>query len=248
MAQTNCTLLLAVAAAFVLSLSTSSRAGSAQASNALSEAEKRAGWTLLFDGSTLSGWRGYKRQDAADTRWKVEDGLLTVDAADGRDTRGALDLITIDTFDQFELAFEWRISPGGNSGVKYFVLEDQDAAIGHEYQIIDDERHPDAKLGPTRQTSSFYDVLAASNRPLEPVGQFNHSRIRVQNSTVEHWLNGARVLQYTLDSPALQEAIDRSKFKGIERFGKLQRGHLLLQDHGDRVGYRNIRLRRLRTD
>ena len=212
--------------------------------NKLSEEERRAGWSLLFDGTSLSGWRGYKRADASGTRWKVEEGMMTVDPADGRDTRGAMDLITAATYDTFELAFEWRVAPGGNSGVKYFVLEDRDAAIGHEYQIIDDDKHPDAKVGPKRQTSSFYDVLAASNRPLRPAGDFNQSRILVRDRSVEHWLNGTRVLHYQLGSAELQAAIEQSKFKGIERFGKLQQGHILLQDHGDRVWYRNLRIRK----
>jgi inosose dehydratase len=207
-------------------------------------ANAAAAWTPLFDGKTLKGWRGYRKPDAASTRWTVEDGMLTVPGTDGKDTRGALDLITTETFDQFELAFEWRVAPGANSGVKYFILEDRDAAIGHEYQIIDDERHADAKIGAHRQTAAFYDVLPAANRSLKPVGEFNESRIVVNGRQVEHWLNGARVLQYELASSALQQAIDKSKFKGIERFGKPQKGHILLQDHGDRVWYRNIRIRR----
>jgi hypothetical protein len=234
--------LLAVVTAFP-----NARRGDQPAPNRLTEEEKRAGWSLLFDGSTLDGWRGYKRPDAAGTRWRVEAGLLTVPANDGKDTRGALDLIATETYDHFELTFEWRVAEGANSGVKYFVLEDRDAAIGHEYQIIDDERHPDAKLGPKRQTSSLYDVLAASDRPIKPAGEFNQARILVQGRLVDHWLNGARVLRYELNSPALQAAIDESKFKGIERFGKLQRGHILLQDHGDRVWYRNVKIRRIQS-
>jgi hypothetical protein len=162
---------------------------------------------------------------------------------DGKDTRGALDIITVEAFDQFELSLEWKVSPGGNSGIKYFVLEDRDAAIGHEYQIIDDEKHPDAQVGPKRQTAAFYDVLAASNRPLRAAGSFNQARIVVRGTSVEHWLNGTRVLQYELASPGLQAAIDQSKFKGIERFGRPQKGHILLQDHGDRVWYRSIKIR-----
>jgi inosose dehydratase len=202
-----------------------------------------AGWTPLFDGKSMNGWRGYKQKDAVATRWRVENGMLTIPANDGKDTRGALDLITTTTYDQFELAFEWRVSRGGNSGVKYFVLEDMDSAIGHEYQIIDDERHPDALIGPERQTSSLYDVLTAADRPIRPAGEFNESRIVVNGAHVEHWLNGTRVLQYELESPALRAAVEDSKFKGIARFGTRQKGHILLQDHGDAVWYRNIRIR-----
>ena len=204
-----------------------------------------AGWSPLFNGTSLEGWRAYKRPDATGTRWRVENGTLTLPPNDGKDTRGARDIISTDTFDRFELTWEWRISTGGNSGVKYFVLEDQDAAIGHEYQIIDDERHPDAKIGIERQTASFYDVLSPANRKIQPAGTWNQSRVLANGSTVEHWLNGGKVLSYELDSPALRAAIADSKFKDIGRFGKLQKGHLLLQDHGDQVWYRNIRIRRL---
>lgn len=223
------------------------------AANTLTEAEKKDGWTLLFDGTSLKGWRGYKQKDAGTTRWKVEDGMLTIDPADGKDTRGALDIISADTYDRFELAWEWRVSEGGNSGVKYFILEDQPSAIGHEYQIIDDERHADAKIGPHRQTAAFYDVLAAQlPRPIKPAGEWNTSRVRVAPSRivpggtrVYHYLNNVRVLEYELDSPDLRAAVAKSKFKDIARFGKLQKGHILLQDHGDRVWYRNVKIKRL---
>jgi len=215
------------------------------AANRLTPEEQKAGWTLLFDGRSVDGWRGYKRPDAAGSRWKVEDGFLTLPADDGRDTLGARDIISKATFQQFELAFEWRVAKGGNSGVKYFVLEDRDSAIGHEYQLIDDEQHADAKIGGHRQTAAFYDVLPAANRPVKPAGEINTTRIVVRGNSVEHWLNGQRVLQYELDSPAVRAAIDKSKFKGIERFGKPQNGHILLQDHGDQVWYRNIKIRRL---
>ena len=215
------------------------------AANTLSESDARAGWTLLFDGKSLAGWRAYKQQDASGTRWRVEDGTLTLPARAGTAAARSRDIITTATFDRFELEWDWRVSPGGNSGVKYFVLEDTDSAIGHEYQIIDDARHADAKIGAERQTASFYDVLPPANGKAQPAGMWNHSRVVVNAPTVEHWLNGAKVLSYELDSPALRTAIADSKFKGVERFGKLQNGHVLLQDHGDQVWYRNIRIRRL---
>ncbi len=217
----------------------------AAAANQLTAAEKKAGWTLLFNGTSMDGWRGYKRPDAAGARWKVADGFLSVDPGDGKDTRGQRDIVTTATFDRFELTWEWRVAEGGNSGLKYFVLEDMDSAIGHEYQMIDDERHADAKVGPHRQTAAFYDVLPAANRPLRPAGQVNQSRVVCDGKFVEHYLNGTRVLRYEIDSPALREAIAKSKFKDVARFGKLQNGHILLQDHGDKVWYQNIKIRRL---
>ncbi len=211
------------------------------------------GWISLFDGKTLTGWRGYKKTDAVDSRWVIQDGQLALAPKDGKDTRGSRDIITTETFDLFELSWEWKVSPGGNSGVKYYVLEDQNSAIGHEYQIIDDERHADAKIGPHRQTAAFYDVLAAPKpRPIKPAGEWNTSVVRAAPSrvvpggtTVTHFLNAAPVLEYELDSPELGAAIAKSKFKDVARFGKRHKGHILLQDHGDQVWYRNIRIRRL---
>jgi hypothetical protein len=233
-----------VAAAFAASISLAG-AAAAQAPNHLSPAEQKAGWTLLFNGTSLDGWRGYKRPDSSGTRWAVTDGLLCLAPGDKTDTRGERDIVSTKTYGEFELAWDWRVSEGGNSGLKYFVLEDRDSAIGHEYQLIDDERHPDAKIGPHRQTAAFYDVLPAANRPLKPAGEWNTSRVVVRGTEVEHWLNGTKVLTYTLDSPALREAIAKSKFKGIERFGKPQNGLILLQDHGDAVCYRNVKVRPL---
>jgi hypothetical protein len=197
----------------------------------------------LFDGKSLDGWRGYRRADAAGTRWTIADGLLCVPDGTGADTRGQRDIITRALYDQFELRWEWRVGIGGNSGLKYFVVEDQDSAIGHEYQIIDDERHPDARRGPSRQTAALYDVLGAANRPVKPAGEWNQSRIIVSGKTVEHWLNGSKVLEYELGSQSLKDATAKSKFSGIARFGTLQKSHVLLQDHGEAVCYRNLAIK-----
>jgi len=229
----------------VLAIGLTAAPDNGPAPNTLTDAEKKAGWVLLFDGHSLDGWRGYKKPDATDSRWKVDDGALSLPAHDGKDTHGQRDIITKDTFEQFELSIDWKVAPGSNSGIKYFVLEDQNSAIGHEYQVIDDGRHPDAKIGPHRQTAAFYDVLPAADRPTKPAGEWNTTRIVVRGQTVEHWLNGKKVLQYELNSPALNTAIEKSKFKGNERFGKRQNAHILLQDHGDQVWFRNIKIRRI---
>jgi hypothetical protein len=225
-----------------LAVSLASAAVAAQPSRPVQApiAPSAAGFRPLFDGKSLNGWRGYKKADATSTRWKVSEGMLCLGANTGA---GALDIVTTDTFDDFELRWDWRVSLGGNSGLKYFVLEDMDSAIGHEYQIIDDERHPDAKIGPHRQTGAFYDVLPAANRPLRPAGEFNQSRLVVAGQHIEHWLNGAKVLEYDLGNPRVVEAIAKSKFKDVARFGKKQRGHILLQDHGDAVCYRDVMIR-----
>ena len=203
------------------------------------------GFKPLFDGKTLDGWRGYKKADAAETRWKVENGMVTIPEIDGKDTRGQRDIISAGTYDQFDLRWDWKVAPGGNSGLKYFVLEDETSAIGHEYQMIDDERHADAKIGSHRQTAAFYDVFPAADRPIKPAGEWNSSQVIVKGNHVEHWLNGKRVLQYELDSPELKAAVAKSKFKDIARFGKPQKGHILIQDHGNAVWYRNVRIKPL---
>jgi len=235
---------LTVAAALAASIALAG-AAAAQAPNQLSPAEQKAGWALLFNGTSLDGWRAYKRPDVSGTRWVVKDGLLCLDPGDKTDTRGARDIVFSKPYSRFELTWDWRISDGGNSGLKYFVQEDRESAIGHEYQLIDDAKHPDAKIGPHRQTAALYDVMPATNRPTKPVGEWNTSRVVVHGSEVEHWLNGTKVLTYTLDSPALREAIAKSKFKDVDRFGKPQEGLILLQDHGDAVCYRNLKVRPL---
>jgi hypothetical protein len=212
--------------------------------NALTQAEREAGWRLLFDGTTTRGWRGFKKADFPARGWAVAEGCLKKVATGTGDSLGSGDIVTVDTFGDFDLRFEWRITPGGNSGVKYFVTEERSGPIAHEYQVLDDAGHPDAKVGAHRQASAFYDVLtpSASAKKLAPVGQFNASRVLVQGNHVEHWLNGAKVLEYELGSPELKAAIAKSKFKDVAGFGTKIQGHVLLQDHGDEVCYRNVKI------
>jgi len=218
-------------------------AQSPAAINALTAAEKSAGWTLLFDGKTATAWRGYKKPDMAGLRWTVEDGCLALPPGQGDDTLGQRDIITTQLFDDFELTWDWRTGKGGNIVMKYSATENNESAIGHEYQIIDGA-HPDAGLREgRRQTGAFYDVFAAPAAKARPTPAFNTGRVLVKGNHVEHWLNGAKVLEYELDSDKLRTAVADSKFKGMSDFDKHIRGHLLLQDHGHAVCFRNIKVK-----
>jgi hypothetical protein len=220
-----------------LSLSTISTL--AQPLNTLTLEEKQTGWRLLFDGKTLAGWRAYNKQSPPGAGWKVEDGLLK--KVGGQ--RGG-DIITEDQFGDFEFSWEWKISMGGNNGVKYLVTEQRPSAPGHEYQMIDDTGHPDGKLGAKRQTAAFYDVLPpAADKPIKPVGEWNLSRIIIQGNTVEHWLNGKKVLVYELGAEATRTALEASKFKNAPAFGTKIRGHIMLTDHQDECLFRNLKIR-----
>jgi hypothetical protein len=156
------------------------------------------------------------------------------------------DLVTLETFKDFEFAWEWKLALGGNNGVKYLVDEERPSAPGHEYQMLDDERHEDARRGPKRRTAAFYDVLSTdTGATLRPAGQWNQSRLVVLGNRVEHWLNGAMVLEYELGSDWLKSAIELSKFKGVAGFGSKLRGRLMLTDHRDECWFRNLKVRGL---
>ena len=209
------------------------------AENQLSSEEKTAGWKLLFDGKSTNGWRSFKKQSFPVKGWAVEDGWLHCMG------KGGGDIITDAQFGDFELQWDWKQASDGNSGLKYFIIETRPTAIGHEYQMIDDEREPDAKLAEgKRVTASFYDVLAPTTKPpTKPPGEINHSRILVKGNHVEHWLNDAKVLEYECGSEPVKAAVAKSKFKNTPDFGEKTRGHILLQDHNSEVWFRNLKLR-----
>ena len=208
--------------------------------NELTDAEKKAGWQLLFDGQSLDGWRTYKAGGTIGKGWVIEDGILKKLAK----VSGG-DLMTVKPVEgDFELSWEWRIAQNGNNGLKYFITEERKGTLGHEYQMLDDAGHPDGKIGPHRQTASLYDVLPPkADKPLKPVGEWNHSRVLVLGNHVEHWLNGAKVLEYELGSDALKTAVAKSKFSKIADFGTKVRGHILLTDHNDECWFRIVKLR-----
>ncbi len=209
------------------------------ADNTLTDAEKAGGWKPLFDGHSTSGWRNFKKATFPTKGWVVEDGCLkhTLKGGGG-------DIITDASFDDFELSFEWRLAPDGNSGVKYFITENRNSALGHEYQLVT-ANDPEASEQPTKHvTASFYDVLPTRmSIKLRPAGQFNESRILVRGNHVEHWLNGEKTLAYELGSAEVKAAVAKSKFKNLAGFGEKLRGHLLLQDHGGEVWFRNLKIR-----
>ena len=215
------------------------------ADNVLTPKEKAEGWQLLFDGKSFDGWRVYAKPGAAITGWEVVDGTLH-SIAKARTPRGD-QIITEKKFNDFELSWEWKLPPKGNNGIKYFVTEARTKSPGHEYQMLDDAGHPDGKLGPHRQTASFYEVLPpAADKPLKPVGEWNHSKIVVRGKHVEHWLNGRNVLTYEIGSEAVKAGIAKSKFKSDPGFGDKIAGHIMLTYHNDDCWYRNIKIRELK--
>jgi hypothetical protein len=213
--------------------------------NTLTPEETSAGWKLLFDGSTPRGWRAYSHRDFPAARWLVQDGCLGVDKPGNTN---AIDLVTVEKFGDFDLKFQWRISPGGNSGVKYFVKEGRTgrSGVGFEYQVLDDDKNEDSLNGAKRQAGALYYLFAPNDRKrLKPVGEFNDSEIIVRSDHVEHWLNGEKIVEFELGSPGLKDAISQSKFKNIKGFGEKIPTVILLQDHGSPVWFRNIKIRPL---
>ena len=208
----------------------------AQAPNTLSAADRAAGWRLLFDGRTMAGWRGWKKTTVPDG-WKVVGGTITRVAEGG-------DIITTQQFKNFELTLEWNISEGGNSGIFYRASEDDDAIYwtAPEMQVLDDARHADGK---SRLTSAGadYGLYEAPAGIVKPAGQWNQIRLIVNGRHVEHWLNGVRLLQYELLSPDWEMRVHGSKFAPHAHYGRNAEGYIGLQDHGDRVAFRNIKIR-----
>ncbi len=211
------------------------------APNQLTGEEKEQGFRLLFDGKTTEGWRGYRKKECPEG-WQVVDGALARVSAGG-------DIITVDQFDHFELRLQWKVAPGSNSGIMYFVTEEQDAPYmtGPEYQILDNAKHPDGRRKIT-SAASVYALYPPSRDVTRPVGEWNDTKIISRDGKVEHWLNGEKVAEYDRNSEEWQAKVKASKFASMPHFAKPQKGHLCLQDHGDPVYYRSIRIRELKKD
>jgi len=208
------------------------------AANILTAQEKAAGWRLLFDGNTTAGWRGYRKTDMP-SDWQVVDGALTRVGKAG-------DIVTVEQFDSFELTFDWNVAPGGNSGVFFRVTEDS-AEVWHsgpEFQILDNAAHKDG-LTPATSAGADYALHAPTRDVTRPPGTWNEARIVVRGAHVEHWLNGEKIVEYELGSDDWMARVAKSKFNEHPRFGRATQGHIALQDHGDRVAYRNIKIRPL---
>jgi len=222
--------------------------------NNLSDYEKKDGWKLLFDGKTNAGWKGAYKPGFPDKGWQIKDGLLSVLPSTGAESTNGGDIVTKEKFSAFDLSFEFNFTPGANSGVKYFVTLSENnsgSAIGLEYQVLDDTLHPDAKLGRdgNRTMASLYDLIKArkEKRFIKQPGGWNMGRIIVYpNNHVEHYLNGVKVLEYDRGSKEYRDLVAISKYKVWNNFGEAPEGFILLQDHGNAVSYRSIKIRRLK--
>ncbi|MCM4168798.1 hypothetical protein KCTC52924_02491 [Arenibacter antarcticus] len=219
--------------------------------NTLSVDEKKNHWKLLWDGETTQGWRGARLDAFPEKGWEIKDGVLTVLPSGGEESAAGGDIVTTDLYGDFELKVDFKLTEGANSGIKYYVDTDINkgpgSSIGLEYQILDDERHPDAKKGNhegSRTVASLYDLIQADpNKPIHPIGEWNTAHIKSINNHVEHWLNGTKVLEYERKSPDYRKLVAESKYVKWPVFGESDEGHILLQDHGDKVSFKNIKIK-----
>ncbi|ACU64676.1 3-keto-disaccharide hydrolase [Chitinophaga pinensis] len=231
----------------VLALSLLTLSASAQTPNTLSKKEKKAGWKLLFDGKTTQGWHTYLKTEPS-AAWKVQDGALSLDQDAKKNGAPGGDLVTNDEYENYELSIEWKISEGGNSGIIFGVHEDPKLGAtylsGPEMQVLDDQKHPDGKF--TKHNSGdLYDMKKSEKYAAKPVGEWNTAVIRKKDGKLTFWLNGVQTIDVTMGSDEWKTLLDNSKFKTWKAFGQYPKGHIALQDHGDQVWYRSVKIRQL---
>jgi hypothetical protein len=216
-----------------------------QKDNVLTAAEKKAGWQLLFDGKTLNGWRMY--QDKPADCWGVKDGEIYCKGSETDKSDLRADLVTKDMYENYELSVDWKIAPAGNSGIMYHVTEDAPAAYlsGPEYQLIDDEGYP-GKLEDWQKTGADYAMYTPAKNASHPPGQYNTTRIVVNGSHREHWLNGVKILEFEAWTPDWNKRKSEGKWKDTPGYGIAKKGLICLQDHGSGVWFKNIKLRPLK--
>ena len=221
--------------------------------NQLTQKEKKTGWQLLFDGETMNGWRRIYTDSLPKRGWRVEDGCLIVEKNMSGESSNGGDLITIREFKNFDLTFDFKLTPGANSGIKYFVNEaignpNSGYGFGPEYQIIDDE-HPvfkSDKIPVGCKMAGLYELIEAPDtKKVHPVGEWNTGRIVSKDRYVEHWLNGELMFSYVLGSDEFKALVQKSKFRNTKGYGEKAKGHILIQDHGDKVSYKNIKIKEL---
>jgi hypothetical protein len=223
------------------------------APNTLTDGERAEGWQLLWDGHTSWGWRSAKDEEFPKGGWEIRNGELSVVETGGAESRGGGDIVTDREFEAFDLKVEFRLTAGANSGIKYYVdtglNKGEGSAIGLEFQLLDDATHPDAKAGRdgNRTIASLYDLIAAAaDKRVKPIGEWNEARVVSKGRHVEHWLNGAKVLEYERGSEAFRKLVAASKYEVWPAFGEKASGPILLQDHGNRVSFRNVKIRPLK--
>lgn len=222
--------------------------------NHLSSQEAANGYSLLWDGTTTNGWKGAYKNNFPEKGWTISEGEISVEKSGGGESTNGGDIVTQKKYSAFELKFDFKLTEGANSGIKYFVTEtegNKGSAIGLEYQLLDDEKHADAKMGRAgnRTLASLYDLISADKNPAarKKIGEWNQGIIRVYpDNRVEHWLNGYKVVEYIRGSKEFHALVAISKYKDWENFGLAKEGRILLQDHGDRVTFRSIKLKQLK--